>query len=170
MDRAAKEQEVGHLNERVGRAPIAIVTEYRGLNVAEIGELRSKVREAEGEYLVAKNTLMRLAIRDTGASALEPLLTGPNAIAFGYSDAVAIAKAVKDFAKDHDALQIKGGVMDGETLSTAQVEQLASLPSKDELRAQLLALLMTPATSLARLLQAPAQQLVQVLEAKRQQE
>ena len=91
------------------------------------------------------------------------------AIAFGYSDAVAVSKAVVDFAKDHEALEIKGAVLDGELLDTKQVSQLASMPGRDELRAKLLALLTTPATNLVRLLQTPAQQLVQVLQAKSQQ-
>jgi len=170
MNRAQKVESVASLGERLGRAPIAIVTEYRGLNVAEISELRGKVKAADGDYLVAKNTLMRIAIREHKAEALEPLLKGPNGVAFGYADAVATAKAVSEFADSHEALVIKGGVLDGAPLSAAEVKQLASMPGRDELRAKLLALLMTPATQLVRVLNAPAQQLVQVLEARRRQQ
>jgi large subunit ribosomal protein L10 len=170
MNRAQKVESVADLGERFERAPIAIVTEYRGLNVAEISELRSKVKAVDGDYLVAKNTLMRIAIREHDAGALEPLLKGPNGVAFGYADAVATAKAVTEFADSHEALVVKGGVLDGALLSAEQVKQLAAMPGRDELRAQLLALFMTPATNLVRLLNAPAQQLVQVLEARRRQQ
>lgn len=169
MNRAQKTACIEELADRFERAPIVIVTDYRGLNVAQIGELRAKVREAAGEYLVAKNTLARLAIKDTGAQGLGDLLTGPNAIALGYGDPVGIAKAVQAFAKDNEALEIKGGMLEGEVLSASRVEQLAKMPGRDELRAQLLALLMAPATNLVRLLQAPAQQMVQVLHARSQQ-
>jgi len=169
MDRARKTECIEELTERFGRAPIVIVTDYRGLNVAQISELRSKVREADGEYLVAKNTLSRIAIKETGSESIHDLLTGPNAIAFGYSDAVGIAKAVHDFAKDNEALEIKGGALDGEALAAGDVEKLAKMPGRDELRAKLLALLTTPATNFVRLLQAPAQQMVQVLNARSQQ-
>ncbi|TFH23230.1 MAG: 50S ribosomal protein L10 [Myxococcales bacterium] len=169
MDRAQKTEFIEELTVRFGRAPIVIVTDYRGLNVAQITELRAKVREADGEYLVTKNTLSRIAIKETGSSGIEEMLTGPNAIAFGYGDPIGIAKAVQEFAKGHEALEIKGGSLEGEALSGADVERLAKMPGRDELRAQLLALLMTPATSLVRLLNAPAQQMVQVLHARSQQ-
>ncbi len=170
MNRAEKIESVAKLGDRFGRAPIAIVTDYRGLNVAEITELRGKVREADGEYLVAKNTLMRIAIKDTDAAAVTQLLTGPNAIAFGFGDPVGVSKAVHEFAKGHDALEIKGAVLDGELIDQAQVAQLAAMPGREQMRAQLLALFMAPATNLVRLLQAPAQQLVQVLHARSEQE
>jgi len=170
MNRAQKVESIEMLSERFGRAPIAIATDYSGLNVAQISELRAKVREAEGEFLVAKITLTRLAIKDTSFDGLGEFFAGPMAIAFGYSDVVAVAKALTDFAKEHEALEIKGAVMEGDLLDAKKVSQLAAMPSRDELRAKLLALLTTPATSLVRLLQTPAQQLVQVLQAKSQQE
>jgi len=169
MRRAEKVETVERLNDRFGRAVIAIATDYRGLNVAEITELRRKVREAEGEYLVAKNTLARLAVRETPARAIEPLLVGPTALAFGFSDPVAVAKAVHEFAKANEALEIKGAVFEGQALSVEEVARLAAMPSLDELRAKLLALLMTPATQLVRVLQAPSRQFVQVLAARQRQ-
>ena len=99
MNRAQKVESIEMLSERFGRAPIAIATDYRGLNVAEISELRAKVREAEGEYLVAKITLTKLAIKDTSFDGLGEFFAGPMAIAFGYSDVVAVAKALTDFAR-----------------------------------------------------------------------
>ena len=140
------------------------------VNVAEMSELRRKLRSVDGEYLVSKNTLAAIAIRESPSTALESLLVGPVAVAFGFSDAVGVAKVLKDFAKDHEKLAIKGGVLDGEALSAKQLEQLASMPSRDELRAKLLALFNTPATNFVRLLKAPAQQMVQVLHARSTQE
>ena len=169
MNRAKKEETVELLSEKFGRAPIAIVTDYRGLNVAEITELRRTIRAAGGEYLVSKNTLTRIAIRDSDSAAIAEWLAGPIAVAFGYEDAVGLAKAVDGFASSHEALDVKGGVLDGEALSSAQVKQLASMPSKDELRAKLLSVLVAPATQLVRVLSAPAQQMVQVLHARSEQ-
>lgn len=170
MNRSEKTQAIEELSERFGRSPIVIVTDYRGLNVAQITALRRKVREAEGEFLISKNTLTRIAIAETASAPIAEWLSGPTGVAYGFGDAVSVAKAVQDFAKDNEALEIKGGVLDGEALDAGRLKQLASMPSKDELRAKLLALLMTPATQLVRVLSAPAQQMVQVLHARSQQE
>jgi len=170
MERAQKIEFLEKLNERFGRAPIAVLTDYRGLNVAEMTELRHKLRAAEGEYLVAKNTLTRRALGEKTAATAAALLKGPTAIAFGFNDTVAIAKAVHAFAKDHDKLVIKGAVFEGEVLTAAAVAQLATMPGRDQLRAQLLALLMTPATQLVRVLSAPSRGVVQVLDARRRQQ
>jgi large subunit ribosomal protein L10 len=170
MNRAEKVEAVSQLTDRFARAPLVVVTEYRGLNVAQMSDLRRKLRAVDGEYLVSKNTLASIAIRESRSTALAPMLVGPLALAFGFTDAVAVAKVVKDFAKENDKLLIRGGVLDGAALNAKQVEQLATMPSRDELRAQLLRLLNTPATNFVRLLSAPAQQLVQVLYAKSTQE
>jgi large subunit ribosomal protein L10 len=170
MNRAEKVETVSQLTDRFARAPLVVVTEYRGLNVAQMSDLRRKLRAVDGEYLVSKNTLAAIAIRESRSTALAPMLVGPLALAFGFTDAVAVAKVVKDFAKENDKLLIRGAVLDGAALNAKQVEQLATMPSRDELRAQLLRLLNTPATNLVRLLKAPAQQLVQVLHAKSTQE
>ncbi len=169
MNRAEKVEAVEKLTDRFGRAAITIAVDYRGLNVAEITDLRQRVREAGGEFLVAKNTLARLAVAETDASEMSSMLSGPTGVAFGFSDVVSIAKAVQQFTKDHDALEVKGAVFDGELLDTARVATLAAMPGRDELRAKLLALLTTPATMLVRLLSTPSQQLVQVLDARRRQ-
>ncbi len=161
-----KIESVERLAGRFRESPLAILADYRGLTVEQITELRRKVSAAEGEFLVAKNTLVKLAIKDTSYETLEPFLKGPSAIAFAFSDPVAVAKAVDSFAKDNDALELKGGVMEGEALDPGKIKQLASMPGRDELRAQLLALLMTPATQMVRVLSAPAQQMVQVLHAR----
>jgi large subunit ribosomal protein L10 len=170
MNRAEKIETVAELTDKFARAPIAVVTEYRGLNVAQLTDLRRKLRAVDGEYLVSKNTLAKIAVKESRTAVIAEMLTGPIAIAFGYSDAVSVAKVVRDFAKENEKLEVKGGVLEGEVLGAKQVEQLASMPSRDGMRAQLLALLNTPATNLVRLLQAPAQQMVQVLHARSQQE
>jgi len=170
MNRAEKMETVAELTDKFARAPIAVVTEYRGLNVAQLTDLRRKLRAVDGEYLVSKNTLAKIAVKESRTGVIAEMMSGPVAIAFGYSDAVSVAKVVRDFAKENEKLEVKGGVLEGEALGAKQVEQLASMPSRDELRAQLLALLNTPATNLVRLLQAPAQQMVQVLHARSQQE
>jgi large subunit ribosomal protein L10 len=170
MERAEKVVFLEKLTDRFARAPIAVLTDYRGLNVAQITDLRRKVRAADGEYLVAKNNLTRLAFKDGDRKALDEMLKGPTAIAFGFSDAIAVAKIVTAFAKDNEKLQVKGAIFEGEVLPGARVTQIASMPGRDELRAQLLALMMTPATQLVRVLAAPAQGLVQVLDARRRQQ
>jgi large subunit ribosomal protein L10 len=169
MLHSEKIQVVETLTDKFGRAPLAIVADYRGLTVAEMTALRNKVREADGEFLVAKNTLARIAVRDTGCAAVAELLAGPNAFALAYSDPIALAKAVSDFAKDNDKLELKGGVLEGELMGAESVQRLAKMPGRDELRAKLLALLNTPATQLVRVLNAPAQQLAQVLGARKSQ-
>jgi len=169
MERAEKVVFLEKLTDRFERAPIAILTDYRGLNVAQITELRRNVRKIDGEYLVAKNTLTRLAVKEN-AAALDDLLKGPTGIAFGFSDAVALAKAVDAFAKTNEKFVVKGAVFEGQVLTGNRVAQLAAMPGRDELRAQLLALMMTPATQLVRVLAAPAQALVQVLDARRRQQ
>jgi len=165
-----KIEAVRELSAKFKDAPMAVLADYRGLTVAQVTELRKSVRAASGEFVVAKNTLAKIAIRDTPAQGIDGLLSGPTALVFGYSDAVGLAKALEAFAKSNEAFQLKGGVLDGETLDAAQVERLAKMPGRDQLRAQLLALLSTPATQLVRLLKAPAQQLVQVLEARRKEQ
>jgi len=167
MEYQSKVDAVEALNGKFKQCPLAILTDYRGLTVAEITDLRREVGAVDGEFLVAKNTLTKLALHDTDFTAMEPLLSGPTAIAFAYSDPVALAKVVNGFAAKNDTLELKGGVMEGELLDAGRIKQLAALPSRDELRAKLLALLMTPATQLVRVLNAPAQQMVQVLEARR---
>jgi len=170
MERAQKVEFLAKLNDRFGRAPIAVLTDYRGLNVAEITELRHELRQIDGEYLIAKNTLTRMALGEKVTEETKAFLKGPTAIAFGFSDAVAVAKAVQTFAKNHDKLVVKGAVFEGDVLPAAGVERLATMPGRDQLRAQLLALLMTPATQLVRVLSAPSRGVVQVLDARRRQQ
>ena len=167
MNQTEKEVVIGTLAERFGKAPLIALSQYRGLTVAQMTDLRLQLRAVDGELLVAKNTLTWRAVMDTPNKVLEPLLTGPNVFAFGYGDPVAFAKVIDGYAVKNDAFEVKGAVMEGVLLDKKQISKLATMPGRDELRAQLLALMMTPATMLVRVLSAPAQQLAQVLDARR---
>jgi large subunit ribosomal protein L10 len=158
---------VGH--EKFKTAKMAIVTEYRGLSVAQMSRFRREVREVSGEYQVIKNTLVRRALRDTSYDSLERLLEGPNGWVFAYDDPVVLSKAVVKFADDNERLAIKGGVFEGQFLEPAKVKILAQMPSKPELQAKLLALIQAPATQLVRLVQEPGARVVRLLETLRKE-
>ncbi|MBX5436899.1 MAG: 50S ribosomal protein L10 [Alicyclobacillaceae bacterium] len=153
VQREAKAQVVQEVAERLTGSAAAVVTDYRGLNVAEVTELRKRLREAGVEYRVVKNTLCRLAVdRIKEQVDLEPLkayLTGPTAIAFSKDDPVAPAKILNDFARTYKALELKGGVVEGRVVSAQDVVNLASLPSREGLLAMLLSVLQAPIRNFA---------------------
>ena len=136
-----KAETVAAVHQRLKSAKLAIVTEYRGLSVAQITRLRREIRQASGEYQVIKNTLVRRALHDTAFGDLEKLLAGPNGWVFAYEDPVVLSKALIKFADDNDKLKIKGGVFEGKFMDTAGVKILSQMPSKPELQAKLLAML-----------------------------
>jgi large subunit ribosomal protein L10 len=142
-----------------------LLTHYRGLTVTEMAELRIKLREAGARYRVAKNTLARRAAVDAGMEGLQELLDGPTALVFCDEDPVAPAKALKAFAKDHPALVIRGGYLDGEILDDAAAIKLADLASKEELLAQLAGLMYGALANTARLLQAPIEKQARLVQA-----
>jgi len=162
-----KAETVGAVHERLRAAKMAIVTEYRGLTVAQMTRLRREVRQASGEYQVIKNTLVRRALKDTPYGDLERLLQGPNGWIFAYDDPVMLTKALVKFANDNDKLAIKGGVFEGQFMDSAKVKILAQMPSKPELQAKLLAMINAPATQLVRLIQEPGARVVRLLETLR---
>jgi len=162
-----KSETVGAVHERLRAAKMAIVTEYRGLTVAQMTRLRREVRQASGEYQVIKNTLVRRALKDTAYGDLERLLQGPNGWVFAYDDPVMLTKALVKFANDNDKLAIKGGVFEGQFMDSAKVKVLAQMPSKPELQAKLLAMINAPATQLVRLIQEPGARVVRLLETLR---
>lgn len=164
MNRSEKAELVATLNKGFAKVDLLVVTRQSGLTVAEVSDLRRKVRAAGASYKVSKNRLTRLALEGTAFKDIGSLLTGPTAIA-SSKDPVAAAKAVAAYAKDNDKLTIVGGSLNGQTLDAEGVKELAALPSLDELRAKLLALLQTPATRIAGVVQAPAGQLARVLSA-----
>lgn len=161
MDRAQKKELVSHLNDVFSNTGVIVVARYSGLSVAEMTDLRAQMREADARFKVIKNRLARLALEGTDKAPLGDLFTGPTAI--GYSDdPVAAPKVLVDFAKDNDSLVVVGGMMGTDELDESAVRSLASLPSLDELRAKLVALVQTPATRIAGVTQAPAGQLARV--------
>jgi large subunit ribosomal protein L10 len=162
-----KAETVAAVRERLKSAKMAIVTEYRGLSVAQITRLRRAIRQASGEYQVIKNTLVRRALQDTVFGDLEKLLEGPNGWVFAYEDPVVLSKALIKFADDNDKLKIKGGVFEGRFMDTAGVKVLSQMPSKPELQAKLLAMINAPATQLVRLIQEPGARMVRVIESLR---
>lgn len=162
-----KAETVAAVHQRLKSANMAIVTEYRGLSVAQITRLRREIRQASGEYQVIKNTLVRRALHDTVYGDLEKLLEGPNGWVFGYEDPVVLSKALIKFADDNDKLKIKGGVFEGKFMDTAGVKILSQMPSKPELQAKLLAMINAPATQLVRLIQEPGARVVRLIESLR---
>ncbi len=145
---------VDEVKSRLTDSDAAILTEYRGLTVKNMADLRASLRENGGEYKVYKNTLVRFAVRDLELNELEASLTGPTAIAFVKGDAVAVAKILKDFAKTNPSLIVKGGVLGSKPLSAADASALADLPTREVVLSQLAGLLAQPMTQFAGLLQA----------------
>jgi large subunit ribosomal protein L10 len=164
MDRAEKKQLVATLSQVFSDASVVVVTRNHGLTVAQVNDLRGKMRAAGASYKVAKNRLARIALEGTDYSAISDLLVGPTAVATS-SDPVAAAKAAVDFAKTNDKLEIVGGAMGSTVLDVDGIKALAALPSLNELRAKIVGLVQAPATKLAQLTSAPAGKLARVFAA-----
>jgi large subunit ribosomal protein L10 len=148
-----KEANVQELKSALGDAQLAIVADYRGLSVKELTDLRRRVQKAGGDVTIAKNTLIKVATKDQDQwNALEPLLKGPTALVVGREDFIGAAKALSDFAKEKRAVQVKirGAVLNGEAMTTDQVQALANLPSREGLLTMIAQLLMSPITGFAR--------------------
>jgi large subunit ribosomal protein L10 len=141
------------------------LTEYTGLDMPAIDELRGKVREAGGEFHIMKNRLGKLAFKATGMDIPEEYLTGSTAVGVAYEDAPGVAKAIADFAKTSEQVKIKAGFLSGQFVSGDEIISLAKLPPLPIVRSQMLALFNTPATQLTRLLAEPGRQIAQVLKA-----
>ncbi|HEX9020409.1 MAG TPA: 50S ribosomal protein L10 [Nitrospirota bacterium] len=166
MNKQEKKETIDELHEKFARAKTAVITGYTGINVEQITELRSKLRQSKVEYRVVKNTLARKAAEGTGLEALKDHFVGPVGIALGYDDVVAPAKVLSEFSKTQEKLQLKVGVLDGKLLKLADIKALASLPSLDALRGKIIGLLQAPASRMVGVLQAPAGQLARVMKAK----
>ena len=161
MDRAEKQELVASLHEVFSDAASVVVVHYDGLTVAEMTDLRARMREVDASFKVVKNRLTRLALKGTEYEGMADLFTGPAAIGYA-ADAVSAPKALADFAKGNEKLRILGGGMGETVLDEAGVKALASLPSLDELRGKLVGLLQAPAQKVAAVTQAPAGQLARV--------
>jgi large subunit ribosomal protein L10 len=164
MNRTEKQQWIDATNASVKDAAIVLVAHYKGLTVAEMTQLRVNIRAAGAGFKVTKNLLAKRAIGGTNYEKISHLFTGPTAIAYA-NDPVSAAKALSEFSKKNTKLQLVGGAFGETVLDKAAINQLATLPSLDELRAKILALLQTPATRIAGVLQAPAAQLARVFSA-----
>jgi large subunit ribosomal protein L10 len=161
MDRAEKQAFVASLNAVLGDVSMVVVTQNKGLTVAEVTDLRRRMRAAGATFKVTKNRLTTRALDGTQFGGLAPLLRGPTALAWS-KDPVAVAKTAVDFARVNDKLVLIGGALGEQTLDVAAVRALAELPSLDVLRAQLIGMIKTPASRIAGVLQAPAGQLARV--------
>jgi large subunit ribosomal protein L10 len=167
--RAEKTVAVEKTHETFEQTPHVILASYRGLTVNQANELRAKIAEVGGSYRVIKNRLAKMAATGTPAEGMSELFSGPCAIATHESDPVGLAKALAEFAKANPQIELLAGVIDAKDILDAKdVKRLASLPGLQELRAQLLALLQTPATTLLRLVNTPGSQVARVLDARRE--
>jgi len=165
----AKAKAVEGLRSQLERSTAIIVTEYRGITVAELQELRRKLRPKGVEYHVVKNSLFSRAAEGSGRAALRALLNGPTAVALGTSDEVDLAKGLIDEQKTFKALKIVGGFLGGRVMSAEDVQALAKLPPKLQLQATLVGSLTAPLAQMVAVLHAPLAQLIRVLNAKSQQ-
>jgi large subunit ribosomal protein L10 len=162
MDRTRKAEVVGSLNGLIGEAGSVVVAHYSGMTVAQMTDLRSRMRAAGASFKVAKNRLTVRALKGTAAEAIAPLFKGPTGIAVSR-DPIAASRVVVAYAKENDKFVILGGLVAGTTVDANGVKALAELPSLDELRGKIIGLLNAPATKLAGLLAAPAGQLARVI-------
>jgi len=168
MERAEKEQWVAEYTERLNTATIAILADFRGVTVEDINAFRTKVRQAEGiDYKVGKNTLFKRAFETQGWSALDPFLKGPTGVLIGDDDIVQVAKIATEFQKENSAFEIKAGIAEGQLLDLDGVKALSKMPSKPELRSQLLGLFTAVPAKFLALLNTPASQFLGVLEARK---
>ncbi len=167
MNQAEKAELVSELEEKLKAAKVALLAKVQGLTVAKTNQFRRELRTVDGECRVAKNTLARRAVKQTAYTAVEQWLEGPTALILGYEDPVAVAKIVAKWADaETGKFSIKGGVFEGQVLEPKTVVALAKTPSKNVLRAQLLGLLLEPASRLVRLLAEPGTQLARLLDAR----
>lgn len=160
MLKADKELDIKAISDKIAKAKGAFVVDFKGMKVEQVTNLRKKLHAAESEMKVVRNTLAKRAFKGNAVheQALASHLTGTNAIVFAFNEVVGVAKTLAEFGKDVEALKIKSGIMDGEALDSNKIKFLATLPGKDQLRAQLLCLMKEPSARLARVLNTYAQQ------------
>jgi large subunit ribosomal protein L10 len=165
MKKEEKTALVEELAQSLNRASIAVVSEYKGIKAGESDGLRRRLRAAQGEFRVAKNTVVRLAIKNTRFEALEPTLGGAVGLVLSYADPVEMAKVINSLRDLGERFKVRGGVLDGKPITAAEIAALAVLPPREVILGQLLGLLQAPATRLARLLNEPGSALARLLEA-----
>jgi large subunit ribosomal protein L10 len=168
--RPEKASIVSDLAEKLNRSPFVLVTDYRGMKVDHFGDLRNRLAPAGAEVRVVKNSFLKRAMSDSGLPDVADKLSGQTAIVMGERDVAPVAKILKTFAAEFKIAALKIGVVDKSVISAQEIEALADLPSREVLLAQLLGLLLSPATKLVRLLNEPAASLARLLKAKAEKE
>lgn len=163
MNRTEKATLVDALHQRLQATSLVVTTEYRGLTVAQINALRRELKTVDARYQVSKNTLTRLALKDTAFACLEEFLTGPIGLVTSGENPVAAAKILVKYAEQYEHLTITGGVMDGAALPAADVSALARLPSREVLLAQVLGVINAPAAQLLRTIQEPGARMARLI-------
>jgi large subunit ribosomal protein L10 len=166
MPTQRKVEHVADLAEKLRRTQVTLVTDYRGLTVAEISDLRKKLRDVDAELIVAKNTLTLLAARETGHEAIEPLLSGPTAIAFAYGDATKAAKAINDFNRGPKKLAVRGGLLGTALLTGDALDQVSKMPTRQQILAEVLGSIAAPVSGVVGVLNGAITNIVYVLQAK----
>ena len=170
MNRTEKQAFVEDFRERVGKAPVVYLTDFTGLDVKAMTELRQSLRKVGAEYLVAKNRLMLRALAETDMPDISEALTGPTGVVFGYEGVVEPAKALADFAKEHEDKPVfKLGVLEKKVLEPEQIDRLAKLPPREQLLAELAGAMEAPMSMLATALQAKLQETSGLFDALKQQ-
>ena len=164
-----KKENVEEIKEKIGKAESIMLVDYRGLNVDEITELRSEYRDADVDYKVYKNTMLRFAFEDSGLGDFNEFLKGPSAVAFGYGDPVSAAKVTAEFAKKNEKLEIKAGIVDGQIISIDKIQELAALPAKEVLIAQVVGGFNAPIQGFTNVLQGTIRSLAIALNAVAEQ-
>jgi large subunit ribosomal protein L10 len=166
MPTAQKGAEIDLLVDRFERSQMTILADYRGLSVAQLQSLRATLRPVDSEFRVAKNTLVRIAAERAGIEGLEPHLEGPTAVLFAFGDVAAPAKAVSDFARSSRILQVKAGLLNGQVLSSDEVEAIASLPPREELLGKLVGMLASPMARTVGVLSGPSRSVAYLVNAR----
>jgi large subunit ribosomal protein L10 len=164
MNRDEKAAAISELETGIGKATNAFLIEFKGITVPQVTELRKQVRESSSSYVVVKNTLALIAVKDSPLKALEKQFSGPTAVAYNTTDAVALAKALTKFAKDVPAVQFKGAMLDGQIVPASEIQNIANLPSRGELISKLLYLMQSPIRGLVTVLAANIRNLAVVLD------
>jgi len=163
MNREEKASAISELGEGIGQATNAFVIAFKGITVPQVTELRRQVRDTDSTYVVVKNTLALIAVKDSPLTALKDQFSGPTAVAFNRTDAVALAKALTKFAKDVPSITFKGAMLNGQIVAADQIQAIANLPSREELISKLLFLMQSPIRGLATVLQANIRNLAVVI-------
>ncbi len=163
--KAFKQDKIEAIKEKVSKAKVAIVTEYRGLSVEEISNLRRQLQKENGDYMVTKNTLAKLAVKGTEFEVLDQVFKGPIAIAFGYEDQAAPAKVLAKFIKEKKKGEIIAAALDGQLFNAEEAKALANIPSREELYAKMLGCINSPATGIAGAVNAVMSSLVRAVDA-----